>query len=402
MVVTSSYILSSLKGIITGYLVTRLFPQEMYGVYKFALSIIGIIGFLAIPGITSTLGACIAKEKKNAPVRSAMQWYTSWCLLGSIITIGSVFIIPSARLNDLWSLLVASAIFFIPNNAGVHIFSAAVRGTTRFDRAFFATTISNISQVICVLLMLWIRPSAFLLLVCTIGIPGFVYLGRMLWWLREFPSKKSFRPWILPSINISLATIPITISWYIDGLLVAAYFGLKQLAILSVALLIPEQIKSWAKEMLPILFSAQAQGRDTWERRKKLKKIVLLSTLLTGIGIAMYCMITPYIIGVLFPKYNPREVIFLTNIAAITLISMPAALFTQYFEARGMTKELQWCNWLASFTYVISLCILVPWLGPLGAILSRGVLRISFGFAGYSILSFSPVQKQKSLQEPML
>lgn len=390
-IVTVSYVLSTLKGVVTGYLVTRLFPQELYGAYKFALSIVGTVGFMAIPGIVSTLGTQIAKRKQEAPVRSAIKLYALWCAVGSVVIASTILLLPYWNKESLWVLIAAAAIFFIPSNVGT-VFSALVRGTGRFDRAFNATMISNVLQVVGVLLVLWLKPSALLLLLCTTGVSGLVYTLSTLRWSKEFPSKESFRPLMPQAVYLSLATIPMTLSWYADGLLVTAYFGLKQLAVLSVALLIPEQIKIWSKELFPILFSTQASGDDSWERRKKIAQLVGMGTAVTGMGIVAYCLLTPFVIPFLFPNYDTAQITFLTNVAAVTLISTPATLYTQYLEARGMVRELQWCNWTSSAVYVLALVILVPTYGPLGAIVSRGILRAAFAGVGYIALKVVPIR----------
>lgn len=392
-IVTASYGINTLKGVITVYLVTRLFPQELYGAYKFALSIVGTVGFMAVPGIVSTLGTQIAKRKHDAPVRSAIKLYAIWCAVGSLIIAGSIILLPYWHKESLWTLITVAALLFIPSNVGGSIFSALVRGTARFDRAFRASIVCNLLQVIGVLLVLWLRPSALLLMLCTTGIPSILYAVYTLWWTKEFSSQGSFKPFIRQSINLSLASVPSTLSWYVDGLLVTAYFGLNQLAVLSVAMLIPEQMKLWSKELFPILYASQAKGNDSWERRRKISRFVGLGTILSGILIVLYCLLTPFIIPPLFPKYDASTIIFLTNISAVTLIVTPFTLYTQYLEARGMIRELQWCTWASSTLYVLSLCILVPLYGPLGAILSRGMLRISLAGTSYVALLIMPIKQ---------
>lgn len=391
--VTTSYVIGALKGIITGYLVTRLFPPELYGAYKFALSIVGTIGFMTIPGIVSTLGTLIAKKQKDAPVRSAIILYAIWCCVGSLFIAGSIVFLPYWHKESLWLLLVIASLLFVPSTIGVHIFSALVRGTGRFDHALKASLMSNSFQVVGVLLVLWLRPSSILLLLCTSGIPSIVYASYVWWWSRQFTSHSSFRPAVWQSISLSIVSVPTTLSWYIDGLLVTAYFGLNQLAVLSVALLIPEQLKLWSKELFPILYASQAKGVDSWERRRKISRLAGLGTIFFVVGIALFCMITPFIIPILFPYYDAREITFLTNIAACTLINTPSTLCTQYMEARGMIRELQWCTWLSSFFYVITLCILVPMYGPVGAILSRGMLRISLALMSHVALYIIPIKQ---------
>lgn len=393
VIVTASHAIGILKGIITVYLVTRLFPPALYGEYKFAGSIVGTVGCIAIPGIIATLSTQIAQKGSRAPVRSAMKMYAVWCTAGSILIALSILLLPYWQKESLWTLIAVSALLFVPSNVGGSIFSSLTRGTARFDRALTASIVCNLLQVIGVLFVLWIKPSALLLLMCTTGIPSILYAIAVLWWAKEYPSRASFRPYIRQSIALSLASLPSALSWYIDGLLITAHFGLNQLATFSVAIIIPEQMKIWSKELFPILYASQASGEDTWNRRKKITRFVFAGIILSSILILLYCLLTPFIIPILFPQYDAQTITILTNISAMTLVMTPCALYTQYLEARGMISALQWCTWISSGIYVAALCLMVPLYGPLGAILSRGVLRFSLGATSYVALRTIPLKK---------
>jgi O-antigen/teichoic acid export membrane protein len=364
---TLAHIFSMLKGVVTGYLVTRLFPQEMYGSYRFALSIVGTLSFLSIPGFASTLATHIAQKKEKAHVSSALRIYALWCLGSSLLIASSVIFVWYKGRVELWPLLLVAAILFTPNSVGTNSFGALVRGENRFDTGFKITAISNVLQIIFVLLMLWLHQSPLLLLLCTTGISSMVYAFTVL--------KKA--------AQLSLVSIPTTLSWYADGLLVSYYFGLSQLALLSVAYLIPEQVKVWTKEIFPIAYARSAAGNDSPEKRATLRKIVGIGTLFFALGIGLYWVLSPIFLPMLFPQYATSDLVFLSSIAATTLIVGPATLFPQYLEARGKIKELHWCTWSASLAYVLSLLLLVPTYGVLGAILSRGAFRITYAVSGF-------------------
>ncbi len=144
----------------------------------------------------------------------------------------------------------------------------------------------------------------------------------------------------------------------------------------SVALLIPEQVKTWGKELLPVGLVRQARGGDTVDRRRRLLWIVLMLTLLTGLGVAIYVAAAPVIFHLLFPNYP--DAVLPTRIAALTLLALPSSLFLQYLEAQGLLHELSISHWISAAVFVLSLLLLVPTLGIVGAVLARGCLRLSY------------------------
>jgi len=391
-IVTLSHGIGTLKGIVTGYLVIRFFPQEMYGTYRFALSMVGIIGFIALPGMVSVLATQISQKKLEAPVRSAINIFSYWCLAGAVIVFASIGFLPLWNKLEIWPLIAVSALLFVPSNVGVIIFGSLTRGTGQFSRALSATLLSNVLQVICVLLILVFYPSALLLLISSVGIPAIVYSFHALRWSKEYPSRASFAPHLRSVLNLSIASVPTTLAWYADGLVVSAFFGVKQLAILSVALLLPEQIKIWTKELFPILYAKQAGGDDSWERRMKLVRLAGVGTILFGVGILAYCLLIPFLVPYLFPQYDASLITMLTIVAAIILITAPATVFPQYLEARGMFRELQYVGWISAIVYVALLFILVPNYGPLGAIIGRGSFRACNISLSLIMLLRAPIQ----------
>jgi O-antigen/teichoic acid export membrane protein len=391
--ITAAHGIATLKGLITGYLVTRWFPVEMYGSYRFILTIIGIVSFTALPGLPSAIAKAIA-QKENFPLQYIIRFYSAACLLGSILLLACIGFLPLWNKLELWPLFVMAALLFVPSNVASNIFGGIIRGKGRFDQAFIPGLISNSLITISVLIMLLVQPSPLMLLVLTTAIPSLVFLFYIRSSLKEYPSVDPSSSVPRTSFYLSLATIPVSLSWYLDGLIISALFGLNQLALFSVAMLIPEQIKLWAKELLPIVFAKQASGKDTPERRRKMHKAVLLGTVVFIVIILCYALIMPFAVPVLFPKYlaSAQELTRLTIIAAITLLSAPATLYPQYLEARGMIRETQWSNWTASLVFVIALVTLIPNLGILGAVLARGFFRFTYAGVAWFFVMRAPYQ----------
>jgi len=393
--VTLSHTVSVLKGIITGYLVTRMFPPAMYGEYKFALSIIGVIGFIALPGLPIAVAGAIAR-KEPISVHNLAKWYGCISAIGSLILLGSMLLLPYWGKPDLWPMFLIGALLFSPGAVSTSLYGGIIRGTGEFTNGLRASFITNTLVAVAVFIMLMVRPSSLVLLALTSGIPAVVYLCFLIPYERRFRSKESQKPLIAKAFNLSIATIPVSLSWYIDSILISALFGLNQLALFSVALLIPEQLKIWTKEIIPVLFSRQASGSDSADRRRKMHQSVIIGTVFFALGIFCYILIAPFIIPVLFPKYPADELVRLTSVAALILITSPATLYPQFLEARGMMKGVHWSNWSASIAFVIALFALIPLWGPLGAIVARGIFRLTYVIAALIIIQRTPVESSES------
>jgi len=215
------------------------------------------------------------------------------------------------------------------------------------------------------------------MLVASMSIPPLIYLSySRRWHPPAEEGTRHTRAILRYGWQLTLATLPVDIVWYVDKLLIPHFFGLSRLATFSIALLIPEQAKILIKQFFPVAFAKQAAGDDSRQRRGKLMKIVLAGTAIFAVGIGIYIALSPVLMPLLFPQYDARELVLLTSVAAVTLLTMPGALFAQYMEARGMIRQIQISNWSAALVFGVALILLIPRYGLLGAVIARGVLRL--------------------------
>ncbi len=391
-IITASHIISSIKGIITGYFAIRFFSQNEYGSYRFILSILGVCNFLSLPGLPPVLSSHIAKKGKDSTLKSATWLYSTWCMSMSITILSSIVFLKTQGRMDLWPLLVLGALLFCPGNIGANIFGSIIQGTSQFAHSFLVTTISNIIQASFAIIMLFFYPSSMLLLLITMGIPALIYCGAIYLLLKQYPSKESAVPMIKNVLMLSISTIPTNLAFYIDGLLISYYFGLKQLALLSVTFLLPDQIKLWIKEIAPIGYAINARAILSRSYQWKITKLALLGIFLLIIICSVYGLLAPIFIPFLFPHYD-TSLLFFSSIAIWTLIPVPLNVYTQFLEAQGHISLLQYISWTAAIFYIIVLVTLIPSYGILGAIIARGSFR---GISGIlSMIFFFRLKKKE-------
>jgi O-antigen/teichoic acid export membrane protein len=373
-IVTISHGISVLRGLITGFLVARLFPRELYGEYQFILSVFGALTFLSLPGIDKSLPRAVARGEGGALPRM-LKWHVLISLLGTVALLFSLPILEASGRGYLWPVFVIAAILFPCTQAASSLFGALVSGLGRFDVALKANITWSVLMVAATLFIIFVEPSSTLLFVAGVTLPALSYL----WFSRPLMPRHDpaipVRPILRYSIEMTLLSLPLYFSTYIDKLLISAFFGLNQLAVFAVGILIPEQLKSWSKELLPVSLASQAKGKDSPERRKVLLRVIGRATLLSVIPLGIGIAITPFILPWIFPNYP--EAILLTQVGLAMLIFQPGALISQYMEAQAMIREMRWAQWISAAIYIVSLVVLLPSFGLVGAVIGRGVLRCS-------------------------
>ncbi len=383
-----------LRGVITGYLVARLFQKEIYGEYQFMLSMVGMVSFFGLVGIGNPVARAWARGDSFSLSRVTMHQLKA-CLIGSALLLAAIPFLGIYNREELWlDFLVAAIIFPLPPIAMMRFGSFTV-GKSRFDISLKATLVWSVLMILATLFVILFHQSAVLMLITSMCIPPLVYL----FFSRNFRPPQGTGPDQTMSIvryawQFSVATVPIELVWYIDKLLIAHFFGLSQLATFAVAMLIPEQIKLVMKQFLPVAFSKQAKGEDSMERRMKILKAGTAGMGVLAIGIGLYIALTPWLMPFLFPQYEARTVVILTSIAAVTLLNVPGTLFVQYMEAQGMIRQVRLSNWIAAGIFGISLFVLIPWLGLLGAALARGIFRFTYMGTSIWFAFFTPLQKK--------
>ncbi len=375
--VLASQAIGILRGIVTGYLVARLFSKEMYGEYQFIASVTGMLALLALPGF-STAVARSWSRKEGFSIGRIHAIQLGVALIGSAILFCSIPFLSMYGRESLWPLFVAAAVLFpLPPIATLR-FGAYALGQSRFDLTLKANLIWSIAMVAASLAVVFLHQSSLLIYIVNTSIPSLVYLAM---------SRKATPPSDPDGSNtkaivrygwlLTFASLPNDLSSYLDKLLISHFFGLDQLASFSVAILVPEQAKQVVKQLMPVSFPRQAVMNDVADARRKLQKVVWYGTLLFAAGIAVYWAVSWFALPILFPKYAASDIVGISNLSAFILIFMPATLFYQYMEAQKMIRQLQWTQWISSAVFSASLIALVPFYGAMGAVLSRGIFRMT-------------------------
>jgi O-antigen/teichoic acid export membrane protein len=391
--VAVGHAMTVVRGFVTGYIVARFFDQEVYGQYQFMLSVLGTFSVFALSGMSHSVTRAWARGDSFS-LWGVIKPQLSVSLIVSVILLGSIPFLGRFGREEFTSMFVAAALLFPLAPTAMVRYGGYTVGKARFDLALTVTTVSSVLMVLITGAIIAFNQSALLMLIAAMAVTPLVQFA----YSRGIkPPEAEGKPDNTQGIvryawQLTFATLPSDLVWYLDKLLISYFFGLNQLALFSVALLIPEQAKVFAKQFFPITFAKQAANGDSRSRRMHLLRICLAGAGFIGAGILIYILAAPWAMPVLFPGYDPDQLILLTSISALTLITIPAGLLTQYLEAQGMIWEVRWSTWIATGVFAVSLVLLVPTMGPLGAVLARGVFRFAnCGVAAWYVFT-SPIR----------
>ncbi len=159
------------------------------------------------------------------------------------------------------------------------------------------------------------------------------------------------------------------VAYRLDAIVIFQFLGAAELALFSIATLLPEQIRGSFKNLQTLLLPKYTQH----ESNEIIKKSVpwRSAQLFVALSVFSLCFIAivPFVYELLFPKYLDAipyvQLLALTFPASIYLIPHSA------LQAQQMEKELYTYQILISILQVFFLGILVFYFGLLGAIISR-------------------------------
>jgi O-antigen/teichoic acid export membrane protein len=163
-----------------------------------------------------------------------------------------------------------------------------------------------------------------------------------------------------------------TAATYLDRILIFHYLGTVQVAIYSVAIAFPEQMKA-------VLKIVQTLVLPKFSRRNKeeVKKSVRIYSWKLGLAILMaillYLVGAPYIFDLFFPNYT--DSVFYSQLFALSLLTSVAILPNAALQSQMAQKELYLCNTLTSLLQIALLFGLTRTFGLTGVIAARVIGR---------------------------
>jgi len=342
----------------------NLIPPEVFGNYKFVLSVAGIIGAFSLTGMGTAIIQAVARGFEGA-LRSGTTAYLRWSFGIVVLSLcASVYYFVNGN-NVLGTAFLIVAIGN-PLLIGFSFFSQFLSGKKDFKIQSIFDSIADIVPVLCLVGTVFLTNNPILIVLV------YFLSGMGINLLLQYATIKKYKPGdntdpqtIPYAKHLSLMGIMGKVGENIDKVLIFHYLGAAQLAIYAFAQTPIAQLKLLndipAKLALPKL-----SERNFLELKESLpRKIFLLVGIMLCI-VAAYIAIAPFLFQLLFPAY--LESVIFTQILALSLIFVPGTMFNEALTAHMRKKELYISQTILPIVKIGLFLLLLPAFGIWGAI----------------------------------
>jgi O-antigen/teichoic acid export membrane protein len=371
-------------GVITTALFAHFLTEADYGVYKYLIGVAVLLSSLSLTGLGQSILQTAAKKYYgfyqqtlgtnfiySLPITAISLLATGYYYHNENITLTIGFLLI-ALLQPL-----INTFQFIPT---------FLQGSRRFRESTTLQTVRIFTISLISLVTLYLTKDITLLFLA--------YLTGHL--ITNFASHLIFRPdaqtvpneigakYLNYAKHTSLRNIVTNVSNRADMVLVFTQLGAVELAIYTIATIIPEQIKGSFKNLASLLLPKYAQHTGTTQLIKSVpKRSLQLFLILTGVAI-LYIFAAPYLYTLLFPKYP--EAILLSQLAAISfpmlIFHIPYSILQSQLQENALYKLIL----STSLFQIISLIAMITFFGLAGAVFAKILYRFVFLFASYLYL----------------
>jgi O-antigen/teichoic acid export membrane protein len=344
--------------------------KEVYGNYKFILSVTGILSSLSLTGMGTVVIQAVARGAEGVlkdAVRTSLKW--SVLMIGTAIGLSGYYF-----LNDNSTLAIALLVagVALPLTNSFSLYGGYFSGKKDFRRGTMYWAISQGLVTLGLIIAGTLTHDVLTLIIVyftiTTGTTVYAYIHTT----SKYPLNEVRDDSLVTyGKHLSLMGLFGTLANQLDKILVFHYLGAVELAIYSFSQAIPEQIKGSFKNLFNIALPKYATLPEKDLRASIVKKTIQL-TGITFVIVLAYILFSPLVFKLLFPKY--LESVFYSQIYILGLLAIPGiSLCSTYFQLRKATKTMYKLNVISNVTTIILTFLLIYHFGLVGAVIENGV-----------------------------
>jgi O-antigen/teichoic acid export membrane protein len=376
-----------LGGLITTIFFANILSEHDYGVYRYLIGLGGLFATLSLTGMGQAVVQATAKGFRSfysESVRLTLLYGTG---ITAVSLAGAIYYYTQGN-NTLALGCLLIAVFQPVINTFQNVLSF-LQGEQRFREITYAQAARSVGVTSISIVVLFVTQNVVLLLATHLGTYALAYLLIHLFYARKRTGqtdthvKKNF---ITFAKNTSIRKAVSQFTNRLDILVIFTQLGSVELAIYTVATIIPDHIKSTLQNIDSLLLPKFARHTSMDMTKKSVtKRSFQLLLLFTGIAI-LYAVLAPYAYHILFPEYD--SAILYSQLLAL---SFPTLVhFVPYTALQTNVREKLLYSHIFSTSVLQAILVLFFTLtyGLIGAIVARIVYRYVALFLVY-ILFYS-------------
>lgn len=376
----SGQIISTILAVAFSVVVAKYLSKESFGMYKYALSIIGIISSFYLSGLGTAITRATALGIEGV-LKKAIKTNFKWGVIPILIYISvSAYYFVSGNSTFGISFLIAAALS--PFVESFELYSAYLNGKKDFKLASLLMTFKTFFSLLLIALSGIYFGSAYVMI-------GAYFVSNFISNIAfYFLSIKIYKPnektddgesVSLGKHNSVVYTLA-SFSDQLDNILIFHYLGAAELAIYNFAVMIPNTIQGLIKN-LAILAVPKFAAQDIKKAQKSILGKTFVLFIFTIPIVILYYFLAPLVYKYLFPNYQESVKYTLIYIFSV-LINSTVSL--SFFDANYAIREKYKLGLSSNILKCILLFAGAFYWGIWGVILARFISKL-FGFI-YSII----------------
>jgi len=368
------HVLQIVSGIILAVAFANLVPKNTFGTYQFVMSVAAVLSAFTLTGMSAAVMRAVARGSTGAlraGVRAQLQWSVAMVLAGAALaayyflkgnTTLSLSFLIAGSFSPFISAFGLSRSFFI----GRQLFrESATFGFTRkvLPVAALVATVFATHDVVTIVFVYFASNAL---------------ASALLYWqvLRTYKLPRSHDEEMVGySKHLSAINIFSEIAGQADKVLIFHFLGAAPVAAYALAQLPVTHMRGLFKHVstmtLPKLSVAEFPALKATLPYKV--RVFLFATLA---AVVLYALAAPYFFALLFPAYP--ESVLLSQVLALTLLSVPRGLYGQALTAHKKKRALYITNISHNTLKLILLIVLLPLYGVWGAVAAILVSQLYF------------------------
>lgn len=350
-------------------MLARVLSKDMFGQYNFILSMMGIISILSLTGINTSITRSSAKGFDGSFTKSTKS-KIKWSFIGTFILllIGMYYYIEGSFLMSFGFMV--STLFFIPYYS-FRTYQFFLLGKKRFKRySFYLSSITIAANLITMIIAYYFRDLVIILFVLlgTTSLINFLFLFKT---IKERKNRMVDKDTIPYGKHLTLVSIVSVIKSNLDKIIVGFLLGFEALAIYSIAIIIPRQVKPIWTMIGSLIFPdlSKKNKKIAYSAiKRRFKYVILLEIIIIIIGI----IIIPPIILYFYSEKYVEAILYAQLLMFMTLLG-PAIILSNLVISQKQLRKIYKITIIPPIINILLLIILTPLFGLLGACIATVV-----------------------------
>lgn len=342
----------------------NLLPKDVYGNYKYILSLAGIIGSISLTGMGLAVTQAVARGFEGT-LRTGFWVQLKWSVFTMLAASGgATYYFMSGNRVIAISLLIAGACSPIIDSTSLS--GDFLSGKKDFKTGTLYGIVRSLIHVTVLLATIALTHDVVLIVLAYFlsqAATGAVLYLRVL--KKYKPTQEADRSNMDFGKHVSLVNILSIVGSHFDKILIFHYLGPVQLAVYSIAFSLPAQMKILTKTISSLVFPKMSSVSLETIRSAIYPKTLRIF-LAFGAVVAIYILAAPLVFRLIFPQY--LDALPYSQALALGYLFSAAVLFPQTFYAQKRPKEIYIAKIVGTGTRILLLLALVPPFGIWGAV----------------------------------